>query len=138
VKHRFLNDERGFLHIFLLCIMTIFLVVIFGMMMATFAGAEKEASTTYSWLIEAGDYAAHTAVMNGMTTANDENAPYVEQYFNTAFSNITQNTVSWTLTSFTPSGQGYQIAISAPVFVGSFPLIGQQNINVPMSYFAEL
>jgi hypothetical protein len=160
------DDERGFLDLYILCLFSIGCIIIFSMMLATFAGAKKNATAAYSWFTEASDYTAHTAVMNGITTANDENSPYVRQYFDGAFTGITQTTANGNeydpqtgspflepveLTGFTPYQQGdilpngntagvdgYWIAITVPVFVGTFPFAGQQSINVPMGYFAEL
>lgn len=79
-----LRDERGFVHIYLMGLFSMVCVIILAMMLATFAGARKNAVAAYSWLTEAADFAAHTAVMNGVTAADYEDAPQVETYFTTA------------------------------------------------------
>jgi hypothetical protein len=161
-----IQDERGFLDVYLLGIFFIFATILLAILLATAAGARKNAVASYSWFTEAADYAAHTAAMNGLTTANNENAPYVEQYFNDSFASITQTSNSGNefepqggsplqgniqITGFTPYGagsvlpngasakaDGYWISITVPVLSANLPFIGNQNVNVPMGYFAEL
>ena len=164
-----LRDERGFVHIYLMGLFSMVCVIVLAMMLATFAGARKNAVAAYAWFTEAADFAAHTAVINGVTAANYEDAPQVETYFTDSFSGITQTCFSGgefvpgagspflvpiafnESGGFTPYNQGdtlpdgstagadgFLINVTVPVFVGSFPFVGQQSINVPMSYYAEL
>ena len=161
-----IHDERGFLDLYLLGILIIFATLLLSVLLALACGARKNAVASYGWFTEAADYAAHTAVLNGITAANDENAPYVEQYFDDSFSGITQTSYSGNeftpqagspfkgniqINSFTPynagatlpdstraGADGYWISIEVPVLVATVPYAGPQSVGVPMSYFAEL
>ncbi len=163
-----MSDERGFLHIYLMGMFAIGCVIMFAIMLGTFASARQNAVTAYSWLIEAGDFTANEAAMNGITSANYQTASEVETYFENSYSGITQTRQSGSdftpaagspfpgpiiLTSFTQYSQGealpnnegtanedgFLVSMNVPVLSVVFPYVGQEpEIIVPMSYYIAL
>ena len=160
-----IRDERGFLHIYLLSIFATGCVVFFFMMLATFAGVMKNATATYSWLEEAGDFTAHTADANDLVSSSYEDVSQVETVFENNFGGMTNTNFSGSsfnpatgspfpapvdLTAFEyysqgeqlPDGStageaGYWISVSVPILVAKFPYY-DLPITIQMHYYAEL
>lgn len=162
-----INDERGssFLAIFFMLLFMIGCVVMFAMLWSTAMGMRNRAVESYQWFTEASDFAMRAANMAGIVSDPENNEPQVRQYFDGSFTSITQTAARGdeydpqpgspfkapiTLTKFNPvnegdpvpggtaSGPGYVIRITVPVWVGTFPYVGQQTVDVPMSYYAGL
>jgi hypothetical protein len=160
------NDERGFLDIYLMGIFLIGSIIMFSVLLATAAVCRQNAIASYSCFTEAADFAIHTAMMNDIYAANDEDSSQVETYFTDSFDNVAQTTYSdnaftpqsgspfpgniqmntlapYSQGSALPNGttaseDGFWISLSVPVLVGNVPLVGQTSVPVTMNYFAEL
>jgi len=161
-----LNDERGFLGIYLTGLFLIGAVIIFSVLLTIAAVCRQNALASYSYFTEAADFAMHTAVMNGYSAANDEDAPQVETYFTDSFSSVAHTSYCCNLftpqpgspfpgtiqiNSFAPYSQGgslpngtlaradgFWISLNIPVSVGNVPLVEQPNYPITMNYYAEL
>lgn len=159
-----LKNEGGFIALHLLTIMLVAVLTVFSVISATAFGAKKNATATYMWFGEAMEFAAQAAsYLEGEPDDVALYTPRAEQYFIIAFSQMTKTDYSgFTFTpqsgssfpgpikliTFQPVQPGYSVpggiatkpgyvaTIDAPVMAIKLPFIGQQNISVPMRYFA--
>jgi hypothetical protein len=142
-----INDERGFLDIYLMGIFTIGVIIVFSVLLTAAAICRQNAVASYSCFTEVADFATRTAVMNGYTGATD--APQVGLYFKDSFTgagtfNPNSGCVWCAQGTPLPNGttsraDGYLFTLSAvPVLIGNIPLIGPVTVPITMSYYAEL
>ncbi len=163
---RLIDDERGFLGTYLMIMFLMFCLIGFSMMVGLFTCIESSATRAYQYFNTAGQYTIRLANMQGITSNPEANQDAAQQYFESAFGEITKTT--WdgsefvpqagcsfpgpvTITEFDPvdqgaslpgggtaNGPGYIIGVSVPDYIGDVPGVGQESISIPMVSFFQL
>lgn len=140
-----LRNENGFIEIQLLATYMVFLLTIFCFIIGLGVGVWKQAEAKYLWFAEAMDFAAQAANMTGNIEEVMLNEGLAKQYFKLAMDEMLDD---YTLKSFsavdtdypvpggTAQSPGYVATITVPVFEGYVPLVGRQQVRIPMRYFA--
>lgn len=140
-----LKNEKGFIEIQMLLTYMVFTLTIFAFILGLAFGVWKQASAKYMYFAEAMDFAARAANITGDLEEVALNQGYAEQYFNMAMEEMGSE---YTLKRFytvapgqpVPRGvaraPGYVAEITVPVFKGKVPLIGTQQVSIPMRYYA--
>lgn len=141
-----IGDERGFLAMQFLVFYMIFLLTILGFIFSLGIGMWKNAAANYMWFSEALEFATQAANETGDIVEVKSNRIDAAKYFNQA---MREFEVDYNLISFdavnkgdrvhrdgTAMAPGYMATIEVPVFKGRVPLIGEQEVIIPMRYFA--
>lgn len=152
---KFIKDEKGFIATPLLVIYIAFLLTIMGGLFIFAIGLMKNARANYLWFAEAVEYAAHAANETGGLYSDGGpadpmtirlNQRKARMYFEEAMKEFQ---INYRLTSFStvntggsiPNGAramapGYLATIEVKVLDAHVPLVGHQEIWIPMRYFA--
>jgi len=142
-----LTNEKGFIDTFLLTIYMIFFVTILAAGACIGVSVWRVANAEYMWFGEAMDFAARAANINGDLEEVTLNEDLARQYFDVEMDSLMPSG-SYTIDSFqtvdtgdsvphgTANGPGYLANITVEIPAVNVPLIGQQNLSVPMRYFA--
>lgn len=149
---------------YFLALLLVFLILMFGMAISVSFGGHKVAYATYQWFGEALNYGAWEANQDGDLTQVSVRTSAAKRAFAAVFAEMTGTTYSndsfiprgstsvypgpITLDSFVPvepgdpvpygtaSQPGYVATISVPVFGGTYPVVGEQYVSIPMRCFA--
>jgi hypothetical protein len=96
------EDEQGFLHIYLSGMYAIYFLLFFGFLLASGLCIWHNAVASYSCLTEAGDFAMHAALQQGIATATNADTSDVESIFIPDFQAITQTALNTGGSAFEP------------------------------------
>ena len=102
IKH-LAQDEQGFLHIYLSGMYAIYFLLLFGFLIASGLCIWHNAVASYSCLTEAGDFAMHAALQQGIASATSADMNAVESIFIPDFSTISQTTLNTSGNAFEPN-----------------------------------
>lgn len=152
---RFVEDERGLIATQILVIYIVFLLTIMGGLFIFAIGLMKNGRANYLWFAEALEYAAHAANETGGLYSDGDpadpmtirlNQRKARMYFEEA---MREFGIDYRLISFStvntggsvPNGAramapGYLAAVEVKVLDAHVPLVGHQEIWIPMRYFA--
>lgn len=160
-----INDQRGFLAMYLLPIMLVIIISVASILIGTAFAGRKNAVMTYQWFGEAMNFAVMAANQDGNLSMAASRTNDAWQWFGYTFSRMTDTSfdgnnfvprttsiypgpikiISFTYTSpgqpvpgGTAQQPGYTAAIEVPVIGGNLPFIGPQYVTVPMRYFAVI
>jgi len=140
-----IKNEDGFIETYVLTVYLIVILTIFAFILGLGVGMWKEASAKYMWFAEAMDFAAQAANKTGDLEEVVLNRDLARSYF---VNTMDEMVGEYRLDSFyavgpgcpVPNGTarnpGYVATITVPVFEAKVPLIGTQQVKIPMRYFA--
>lgn len=143
----FFKNEDGYLLSHLLTIYLICLLFFLGVSIALGVSVMQMLDARYGWFSEAVEFATQAANTNGNLQEVIENENIAKQYFATAMSKMMPGG-GYSIDGFqaiepgmsVPHGiakaPGYLARITVYIPVFRVPLIGEQHISVPMSYYA--
>jgi hypothetical protein len=100
-KH-LIQDEQGFLYIYLSGMYAIYFLLLFGFLIASGLCIWHNAVASYSCLTEAGDFAMHAALQQGIASASSADLNTVESIFIPDFQVISQTTLNTSGNAFEP------------------------------------
>lgn len=139
-------DERGFIETQFLATFMVVFVTMLAFTLGICFGVWKQAQARYAWMAEAANFAAQAANTTGDVKEVKMNEGKAKKYFGAA---MTQMVGGYSLREFhavapgevVPGGgiaraPGYVVACDVPVAVIDVPLLGYQQIVVPMRYYA--
>jgi hypothetical protein len=101
IKH-LVQDQQGFLYIYLSGMYSIYFLLLLGFLTVSGLCIWHNAVASYSCLTEAGDFAMHAALQQGITSATSADMNDVESIFIADFSTITQATLNGSGNAFEP------------------------------------
>lgn len=140
-----LKKEKGFIEVQILATYAVFVLTLFAFLLGLAFGVWKQASAKYMWFAEDLDFAAQAANMTGNIREVALNQNKAKLYFTAAMNETVKD---YTLIEFrtvfpgdpVPNGTarapGYVAGVTVPVFNGRVPLIGVQQVRIPMRYYA--
>lgn len=135
----------------ILLIFVIFMLTIMGGLFVFSIGTMKNANANYTWFMEAVEYATHAANETGAIGEYKEiksNEREARKYFEHALKEFdmkekvkvnsfkTVNKGAKVHKGITANAPGYFAEIEVKVLDANVPLIGQQEIWIPMAYYA--
>lgn len=139
-------DERGFIETQFLATYMVVFVTMLAFTLGICFGVWKQAQAKYTWMAEAANFAAQAANVRGDIKEAKLNEGKARKYFAAAMKQMVGNYFLREFRAVAPGepvphvgvawAPGYVVTCDIPVSVIDMPLLGHQQIVVPMRYYA--